>query len=268
MSLFDRLGLALLAGPAIALVFLAGYLINAAPAWFLLYRVFSRRIEPRRIADNDPSPAQIRQEILASLRTVGVYGAASFVMVFALLSGWTRMYFRIADYGWGWFFASIAISIVVQDTYFYWTHRLMHHPRLFRLVHRTHHLSRHPTPWAAYSKDFAEAWVDAGIAPIILFSIPVHPLAFTAHMGWQISFNVLGHCGYELFPRWFLRSWWGNIMNTTTHHALHHEAYGVNYSFYFNFWDRLMGTNHRHYEERFTEQTNPTTPPEMAPGNG
>ena len=72
-------------------------------------------------------------------------------------------------------------------------------------------------------------------------------------MLWQISFNVLGHCGYELFPRWFVRSWLGRILNTATHHAQHHESNRANFSLYFNYWDRLMGTNHQRYEERFAE---------------
>ena len=72
-------------------------------------------------------------------------------------------------------------------------------------------------------------------------------------MLWQISFNVLGHCGYELFPRWFVRSWLGRILNTATHHAQHHETNRANFSLYFNYWDRLLGTNHQRYEERFAE---------------
>ena len=67
-------------------------------------------------------------------------------------------------------------------------------------MHRTHHLSTSPSPWAAYAFSPLEAVVQAGIAPVILFTIPVHPLAFSIFMMWQITFNVMGHCGYEIFP--------------------------------------------------------------------
>ena len=43
----------------------------------------------------------------------------------------------------------------------------------------------------------------------------------------------------------------GKILNTTTNHAMHHEKMRGNYGLYFNVWDRLMGTNHAEYEERF-----------------
>ena len=57
--------------------------------------------------------------------------------------------------------ASIGIAIVVHDTWFYWTHRLMHHRRLFKLFHRVHHESTNPTPWAAYCFAPLEAMAQA-----------------------------------------------------------------------------------------------------------
>jgi Delta7-sterol 5-desaturase len=63
----------------------------------------------------------------------------------------------------------------------------------------------------------------------------------------------LGHCGYEIFPPWFLASPFGKFLNTPTHHALHHESFDANYGLYFNLWDRLMGTNHPEYASRFEQ---------------
>jgi sterol desaturase/sphingolipid hydroxylase (fatty acid hydroxylase superfamily) len=193
------------------------------------------------------------RELLYSLRSLVIYGLVGGFMVFSALSGWTAMYFRIERFGWTYFAVSIGLTILIHDTYFYWTHRLMHHPRLFRLFHHTHHLSTNPSPWAAYSFSPLEAFVQAGIAPLVIFTLPVHPLAFSIFMVWQISFNVLGHCGFELYPRWFLRSGLGYFINTTTHHAQHHETNRANFSLYFNHWDRLLGTNHQRYAERFDE---------------
>jgi lathosterol oxidase len=54
-----------------------------------------------------------------------------------------------------------------------------------------------------------------------------------------------------LFPRGFLKSRAGRVLNTTTHHHLHHERHRANFGLYFNWWDRMMGTNHAEYEARF-----------------
>jgi len=40
-------------------------------------------------------------------------------------------------------------------------------------------------------------------------------------------------------------------MNTSTHHNMHHQRSNCNYGLYFNFWDRVMGTNDSRYELEF-----------------
>ena len=231
------------------------YVLWAGGLWLAFYVLFRRRMAQRKVIDREAGWRQMGAEFVRSLRSVAVFGIVTSFTVYMAIGGYTRHYGRIERYGWPWFFASILIAIVLHDAYFYWTHRLMHHPRLYRWMHRTHHLSTNPTPWAAYSFGIAEAFVQAGIGPILAFTIPMHGLAFLAFMTWQIAFNVFGHCGYEIFPHWFLRSWFGYILNTPTHHALHHEKFRGNFGLYFNVWDRLMGTNHPDYVRRFEQAT-------------
>lgn len=252
MSLADKFRIALLAIPGASIERAILYFLLAGFAYLTLHVILARWLAHRRI-NRVPTLGQMGREVLYSLRSLVIYALVGGFIVFAHFSGWTQIYRRVETFGWPYFFVSIGLIILIHDTYFYWTHRMMHHPRLFRLFHRTHHLSTSPSPWAAYSFSPLEAFVQAGIAPLVLFTLPTHPLAFWTFMLWQISFNVLGHCGYELYPRWFVRSWLGGVFNTTTHHAQHHETNRANFSLYFNFWDRLMGTNHAHYAERFEE---------------
>ena len=170
------------------------------------------------------------------------------------------MYFEVSDHGWGWFMVSIVLALLVHDTYFYWTHRLMHLPRLFPLFHRIHHLSNNPSPWAAYSFAPAEAVLQAGIFPLMVMILPIHPLAFVLFTLWQILFNVVGHTGFEFHPRWLMKTPLWFFLNTPTNHVMHHETMRGNYGLYFNIWDRLMGTSHPDYESRFREVTSRTAP--------
>jgi sterol desaturase/sphingolipid hydroxylase (fatty acid hydroxylase superfamily) len=258
MSTADRWGRAAQGFVGQATADLVWYALLAGVAWLVFYVVFRATFRRRRVCREGPTGGQVSRELLTSLRSIAVFGLVSGAVVFAAASGWTRLYWRVDEYGWTWFVLSIGVMVLMHDTYFYWTHRLMHHRRLFRLVHRTHHLSTSPTPWAAYAFGPVEAFVQAGIGPLVVFTLPTHPAAFAAFMAWQIAFNVLGHCGHEIFPRWFLRSKAGVVLNTVTHHTLHHEKFTANFGLYFNVWDRLMGTNHREYERRF----------ELATGSG
>ncbi len=247
------------------------YGMFAGGAWLLAYVLFYRRWKHRKVVQKLPASSEIRREIFYSAISVVIFAAVGAVTILAAKQGWTQFYTRYNAYPVWWFYTSIACAIILHDTWFYWTHRLMHHRKLFRFFHRTHHLSHNPSPWAAYAFDPAEAVVQAAIFPLVVFVMPIHPAAFGIFMVWQIAHNIVGHTGFEIHPRWMIDSPLGKILNTTTNHAMHHEKMRGNYGLYFNVWDRLMGTNHADYERRFREvtsrdrETNPGSPSTGAP---
>ena len=59
------------------------------------------------------------------------------------------------------------------------------------------------------------------------------------------------------FSQISFRSKWVSWWNTTTHHDLHHSAGNYNYGLYFTWWDRMMGTEHPEYKERFRAVAKP-----------
>ena len=257
--LSHRSFLELTTGMSIAVGFRYAFLAGAA--WFLGYVVFKRRWFHRKIIARLPQSSEVWREARYSALSVLIFGAVGAATIVAARFGWTQMYWQVDSRGWGWFWVSIGLAILLHDAYFYWTHRLMHSPRLFRWFHRTHHLSHNPTPWAAYAFDPLEAVVQAGILPLAMMVMPMHPVAFALFMLWQLFFNIIGHTGYEFNRRWLMDSWLGWFVNTPTNHIMHHEKMRGNYGLYFNFWDRLMRTNHADYEARFREVTSRTREP-------
>ncbi len=262
MTLEHKIRLALGAGSAYALSNFLWYAFMAGSVWLAFYVILRKVVQRRKIVPRFPTLGQQGREVYHSLVSLIVFGSVAGMVAFAARSGVrTRMYVSIDRYGWTWYFVSFLIAIFIHDAYFYWTHRLLHHRAVFRVMHRIHHVSTNPTPWAAYSFNVGEAYVQAGIGPLLLYTVPMHYSAFLAFMTWQIAFNVIGHCGYEIFPRWFLMTWVGKFLNTPTHHAMHHEKINGNFGLYFNIWDRLLKTNHAEYEKRFealTARRNPT----------
>ena len=255
MTTSEKLIRAIKAIPGMSIGDAMWYAIVAGLAYLFFHVLFRQALRHRRISNEHNGARQISREILLSIQSLAIFGVVGAMIYFAAMSGWTRFYGPIDKYGWAYYVVSIVLMIVLHDAYFYWTHRLMHHRRLFKLFHRAHHLSISPTPWAAYSFSPLEAFVQGSIGLVIALVIPIHPSAFLPFMLWQITFNVLGHCGYEIFPNSFLRSPIGKFLNSPTHHALHHEKFKSNFSLYFNVWDRWCGTNHASYEERFDRVT-------------
>ncbi len=245
------------------------YVMLAGVAWLLAYLLFRRRWFHRKIIATLPHSSEVWREIRYSALTLLVFGAVGAGTFQLARAGGTQLYHPLLKHGWGGLLLSVAAAILLHDAYFYWTHRLMHHRRLFRHFHRVHHLSRNPTPWAAYAFAPLEAVVEAAIFPLAIVLIPMHPLAFAIFMGWQITFNILGHTGYEFHPRWLMDSFLGRILNTPTNHVMHHETLRGNYGLYFNLWDRWMGTNQADYESRFRAVTSRPAhrraPPDRSP---
>src|SRR5262245_37842104 len=160
------------------------YGFAAGLAWLLGYVIFKRRWLVRKVIQKLPESSEVLREIRYSALTLIVFGAVGAATAYAAVAGWTQMYWKIDEYGSAWFWLSVVGAIFLHDAYFYWTHRLMHHPRLFRPFHRVHHLSHNPSPWAAYAFAPLEAIVEAAIFPLAVLVMPMHPLAFFLFMSW------------------------------------------------------------------------------------
>lgn len=234
-----------------SLQMMAGYLFIAGLFWMLGYRWFRELWRQQKIIPAYPEAADIRREIYHSIISIFIFALAVLFTVWMSERGWNRLYWNPEQYGRVWFWASIPATILLHDTYFYWTHRLMHHRWLFRWFHRTHHLSHNSTPFTAYAFAPLEAVVQAGILPLTAIVYPIHPFPFGVFMVFQFSTNVLIHAGYEMFPRAFMGSWISRVLSTPTSHVIHHEYGRGNYGFVFSFWDWWMGTSHVRYPDRF-----------------
>jgi len=198
-----------------------------------------------------PRGAQIRRELAYSAIAVLVFGLVIGVISGYGIAPYTLVYLDVARYGWAYFWLSIPLVILAHDTYFYWTHRLMHTPALFRIFHGVHHLSRNPTPWTAYAFHPLESVVQALGLVLIIFIIPLHPTALLIFHTISTAINVYGHLGYELYPTGWAQHPLGRWINTSVAHNTHHDQARYNYGFYFLFWDRWMGTLDPSYEAKY-----------------
>ncbi|WP_284125698.1 sterol desaturase family protein [Parerythrobacter aestuarii] len=236
---------------------LSRYLITAGLVTLLLW-AFGRWLEIRRIQKRHAKAEDYRREFLSSLRTVFVFSITTLSSLLMRETGLVRFSFETPDLT---ILALECITIIIaHDAYFYWMHRTIHHRRLFRTWHLHHHKSRTPTAWAAYSFSGWEAAAEAAFVPLFLLAATTLGVEYS---GWAIFVflwhmifrNVIGHCGVEIYPRWWVDSpltqWW----NTVTHHDLHHSSGTWNFGLYFTWWDRWMGTEHPRYRETFREVT-------------
>ena len=255
MAGHDELLAALPAWPVILAAHLLLIVVPAGAAFLALYAWKGNPFRGRKIQPGFAPSHAIRREVFYSLLTAFIFALNGVFIYVAMANGWTLIYSDFADYGWFYGAFSLAVTIVLHDAYFYWTHRLMHHPRLFDRFHRLHHESHSPSPWAAYAFAPLEAVIQAMFLTILIFVLPLHVTVIYLFMLHMIVRNVIGHSGFELFPRGMPGHAVFGVLTTITHHDLHHSSKGYNYGLYFTWWDRLAGTEHPKYREAFDRVT-------------
>ncbi|OJJ43627.1 hypothetical protein ASPZODRAFT_74056 [Penicilliopsis zonata CBS 506.65] len=138
----------------------------------------------------------------------------------------------------------IIIFFLVEDTYHYWIHRLMHWGPLYRSIHRIHH--QYATPFGL-AAEYASPWETLVLGfgtigpPLVLgyFTDNVHLLTVIIWVTLRQFQAIDSHSGYD-FP-WSMRHWmpfWGGA----DWHDDHHRYFWGNYSSSFRWWDIMMGT--------------------------
>lgn len=187
---------------------------------------------------------QIGREIGWSLVSCAITGIPSGIIAWGWRQhGWTRIYDDPASHGWWWLPLSLALYLFLYDTWFYWTHRWMHRPAVFRRVHAIHHASRPPTAWAAMSFHPVEAAIVGLFVPALVFVIPIQTGVLGLVLMIMTVMGITNHMGWELFPRALVHTGVGHGLITASHHHRHHELYRCNYGLFFRFWDHLCGTD-------------------------
>jgi len=228
--------------------------ISVASIFFLLFYVLlKKKISFKKIQKKFPGNNDYRRELIFSFISVLFFAGTSAPFFVEPLNQYSNLYFDISERPMWYYALCFPIMMILHDTYFYWMHRALHHPKIFKIAHLVHHKSTNPSPWAAYSFHPIEGFLESLIFPIIILILPVHISALGLFFLFQIIYNVYGHLGYELYPKGFNKHWIGRWINTSVHHNLHHKYFDNSYGLYFTFWDRMMNTMAPQYDEVYEE---------------
>lgn len=229
------------------------YFLLAGLFFLIWYVLFGKRIQYKKIQLRFPATKDYRREILFSLSSIFIFSLVPTIMLLTPVRKYTQYYTSIHDHSLLYFWLAFPVMFIVHDAYFYFTHRLMHHPKLFKAFHLLHHKSTNPSPWAAFAFSPLEAVVEAGIFALLLVIMPMHRWHMFGFFLFQMVYNIYGHLGWEIYPKGFQKSWFGKWINTSVSHNQHHKYFKGNYGLYFLWWDRILGTMREDYDEAFEE---------------
>ncbi len=138
-----------------------------------------------------------------------------------------------------WFAALFLLAPFWTAFSFYWIHRLLHWPPLYRLAHAVHHRNSNIGPWSGCSMHPVEhiLWL---ISVAVHWVIACHPVHVIYYQQIQIITAITSHTGFEgLVVAGRNRLAMGEFF-----HQLHHRYHECNYGSSETHWDRLFGTFH------------------------
>ena len=200
-----------------------------------------RRMDLRELGRNNPrffTGDQVRDNVFHTCASgVTVWTALQVLLMWAYANGlvpWT--YWDASPI---WFVALFPLLVIWQSLHFYFVHRLLHWPPLYRRVHALHHRNVNVGPWSGFSMHPIEQllYFSTLLIHVVVASHPVHLFyhgyfnalaAITSHTGYT-GLTVRGREVVKL----------GDFF-----HQLHHRYFDCNYGTLTVPWDKWFGSDH------------------------
>jgi sterol desaturase/sphingolipid hydroxylase (fatty acid hydroxylase superfamily) len=231
------------------------YVLVSGPYHYFVYQIFGKTHPARKTHLGNFKKDQVRKEIYWSGISSLIFAAAGVLMVIAWQKGKTAIYVDLHQLPYWYLPISLFVAMFIHETYYYWLHRWMHRPKIFKWLHRVHHDSIETNSWTSFSFHPTESVLQAIIVPLIVLFLPMNIYVLLLFLVIMTVSAVINHAGIEVFPRGADRHWLGKWFIGATHHDLHHKRFRYNYGLYFTFWDRWMNTEYPEYEQLFDEHT-------------
>jgi sterol desaturase/sphingolipid hydroxylase (fatty acid hydroxylase superfamily) len=231
------------------------YVLIAGAFFGYFYLWQPERWRERKLGARKYSSIQYRRELTWSAITALIFSVAGAAMVLLWQQGFTRIYLELDAFGYWYLPASLAVYMLVHETYYYWLHRWMHHPSVYPLVHKIHHQSIVASPWTAFSFHPIEGLLQAIFLPIMVVLIPIHPSVLLMQLALMTFSSVINHLDIEIYPKNFHTNIFGKWLIGASHHSLHHSEFKYNFGLYFTFWDKWRKTESPSYFQLFERVT-------------
>ena len=201
-------------------------------------------------------PESFQDKLKTTLKTIAFNNFVILPLSFVVSLGSGTILFRTDPFTYPSTFeitSQIIVFMLVEDCAFYWIHRLLHTPFLYKRLHKKHHEYKTTIGIAAEYSHPLE-FVLANLIPTSLgaslLGSRCHILTWYMWIIVRILETTDGHCGYEfswspfrLLP----------LSGSANYHNFHHSHNVGNYSSFFTYWDTIFQTN-KHYWRHLSRQ--------------
>lgn len=187
---------------------------------------------------------QISLEIKQTLRSLPVMAFLTVPFFVAEVRGHSKMFDSTEDGPGLWYsILQFPLFIAFTDFFIYWIHRGLHHPLVYKRLHKPHHKWIMPTPFASHAFHPLDGFAQSVPYHVFPFIFPLQKWAYLLLFTFINIWTVMIHDGDYVAN--------SAIINGAACHSIHHEKFDFNYGQFTTFWDRFGGTYRRPHETMF-----------------
>jgi lathosterol oxidase len=191
---------------------------------------------------------QIRMEIRQAVDAMPVISILTVPFFLAEVRGYSKLYDELADEPYPYYnYLQFPLFLLFTDFCIYFIHRGLHHPLIYKTLHKPHHKWIMPTPYASVAFHPVDGWMQSVPYHVFPFIFPLQKLAYLALFFFVQLWTVFIHDGEYVAN--------SPILNGAACHTMHHLYFNYNYGQYTTLWDRLGGSYRKPNEELFRRES-------------
>lgn len=165
----------------------------------------------------------------------------------AEVRGYSRLYDTSAEGPGTWYdIIQFPAFLLFTDFCIYWIHRGLHHPMVYKRLHKPHHKWIMPTPFASHAFHPLDGFAQSIPYHVFPFIFPLQKLAYVFLFVFVNFWSIMIHDGEFISNN--------PVINGAACHSVHHIGFNYNYGQYTTLWDRLGGSYRAPDEELFKNE--------------
>ncbi|KAL8746812.1 MAG: hypothetical protein Q9190_001217 [Brigantiaea leucoxantha] len=191
---------------------------------------------------------QVALEIKQTLTSLPVMAIFTVVFFFAEVRGYAKLYDAPSEAPFALYNAlQFPFFIMFTDFFIYWIHRTLHHPRVYKTLHKPHHKWIMPTPYASHAFHPLDGFAQSIPYHVFPFLFPLQKFAYIVLFTFINIWTIFIHDGEYVAN--------SSIINGAACHTMHHLYFNYNYGQFTTLWDRMGGSYRQPNEELFSRES-------------
>lgn len=192
---------------------------------------------------------QIALEIKQTMTSMPFMSICTTPFMLAEVRGHSKLYDTAAEapfaaYSW----VQFPFFVMFTDFCIYWIHRWLHHPLIYKNLHKPHHKWIMPTPFASHAFHPLDGFAQSFPYHVFPFFFPLHKLSYVFLFVFVNFWTIIIHDGEFVSDN--------PVVNGAACHSIHHLAFNYNYGQYTTLWDRMGGSYRKPDPSMFDKQEN------------